>query len=94
MPITVIVQFRAQPGRRAELRTLLESIAATHGPSADGFRGSTVHETLDSDDGLVEIAEWETAEAQAAAVQQATAMGVYAPVVKLVAAPFAVTRLR
>lgn len=94
MPIKVIVQFQAKPGKRAELRALLRSIATTHGPSATGFLGSTVYETLDSDDGLVEIAEWESAHAQADAVQQATATGVYAPVVDLVAAPFTATRIR
>jgi hypothetical protein len=73
-------RIQAKPGKRAELRSLLGSIAATHGPGAPGFLGSTVYETLDSADGLVEIAEWESAEAQATAVQQAAASGVYAPV--------------
>ena len=54
---------------------------------APGFLGSTQYEMLDSPDGLVEIAEWESAEAQAAAVEQATVTGVYAPVIELVAAP-------
>lgn len=93
MAIKVIVQFQARPGKRAELRTLLTSIAATHGPSATGFRGSTVYETLDSDDGLVEIADWDSAQDQAAAVQEASAMGLYVPVVELVAAPFSATRI-
>jgi quinol monooxygenase YgiN len=93
MPIRVIVQFEAVPGKRAELRHLLESISATHGPNAPGFLGSTVYETLDSSDGLVEIADWESAAAQADAVQTATATGVYAPVVELVAGPFTATRL-
>ena len=93
MPIRVIVQFQAKPGRRAELRQLLESISATHGPTAPGFLGSTVYETLDSGDGLVEIADWESAAAQADAVQRATATGVYAPVVELVASPFTATRI-
>lgn len=48
---------------------------------------------LDNPDGLVEIAEWESAEAQAAAVQEATETGVYAPVIELVAAPFRATRI-
>jgi len=52
-----------------------------------------VYETLDSDDGLVEIAEWESAGAQAEAVETAMATGVYAPVVDLVAAPFRATRV-
>ena len=93
MPIKVIVQFQAKPGRRTELRALLEATASTHGPNAAGFLGSTVYKTLDSDDGLVETADWESTQAQAAAVQRATAMGVYAPVVELVAAPFTATRI-
>jgi len=56
-----------------------------------GFR--TVYEALDSADGLVEIADWESAEAQATAVKQAAAAGLYAPMVELVAAPFRVTRI-
>ena len=94
MAIRVVVQFRARPGRRAELRELLESLSATHGRAAPGFLGSTVHEALDHDDELVEIAEWESAEAQADAVQRAIATGVYDPVVELVATPFTATRIR
>ena len=93
MPIKVIVEFRAKPGARAELKSLLERISATHGPKAPGFLGSTVYEVLDSTDGLVEIAAWESAEAQAAAVKRAGESGVYAPVVELVAAPFKATRV-
>ena len=93
MAIRVIVQFEARAGRRAELRELLESISATHGPTAPGYLGSTVYDTLDSTDGLVEIADWESASAQADAVQSATATGVYAPVVELVASPFTATRI-
>ena len=93
MAIKVVVEFQAKPGKRAELRSLLGSIAATHGPGAPGFLGSTVYEALDSADGLIEIADWESAEAQAAAVAKATATGVYAPVVELVAAPFRATRI-
>jgi quinol monooxygenase YgiN len=93
MPIKVIVEFQARPGARAELKNLLEGISATHGPAAPGFLGSTVYEVLDSADGLVEIASWESAEAQAAAVKQASDSGVYAPVVELVAAPFKATRI-
>jgi hypothetical protein len=52
-----------------------------------------VYKQLDNPDGLVEIAEWDSAEAQAAAVEHATESGVYAPVVELVAAPFRATRI-
>ena len=93
MPIKVVVEFLAKPGARTELKSLLEEISATYGPKAPGFLGSTVYETLDSADGLVEIAEWESAEAQAAAVKRASESGVYAPVIALVAAPFKATRV-
>ena len=93
MTIKVIVEFQAKPGARAELAGILKGISATHGPSIPGFLGSIVHEVVDSPDALVEIAEWESAEVQAAAVERATASGLYAPVIELVAAPFRVTRI-
>jgi quinol monooxygenase YgiN len=93
MPIKVIVEFQARPGARAELKSLLEEISATHGSKAPGFLGSTVYEALDTADGLVEIANWESAEVQAAAVKHAAESGVYEPVVALVAAPFKATRI-
>jgi hypothetical protein len=91
--IKVIVEFQAKPGTRAELASILKGISATHGPSIPGFLGSTVHEVVDSPDALVEIAEWDSAEVQAAAVEQAMASGLYEPVIELVAAPFRVTRI-
>ena len=91
--VNVIVEFQAKPGARVELKNLLVRISATYGPTAPGYVGSIVYEVLDSPDGLVEIAEWESPEAQSAAVAQATAAGVYTPVVDLVAAPFRATRI-
>ena len=93
MAIKVVIEFQKMPGERAHLKGLLEDISAANGPDAPGFLGSTVYEALDNADGLVEIADWESAEAQAAAVEQATAAGIYAPVADLVAAPFKVTRI-
>lgn len=93
MPIKVIVEFQARPGARAELKGLLEGISATHGPGLPGFLGSTVYDVLDSEEGIVEIADWESAEAQAAAVKHAADSGVYAPLLELVDAPFKATRI-
>jgi quinol monooxygenase YgiN len=93
MGIKVVIEFQAKPGERSELKRTLREISATHGPEAPGFLGSTVYESLDSPDGLVEIAEWESAESQASAVEQAMAAGIYAPVLNLVAAPFRATRI-
>jgi hypothetical protein len=48
---------------------------------------------VDSPDALIEIAEWVSADAQAAAVGQAMESGVYGPVFELVAAPLKATRI-
>jgi heme-degrading monooxygenase HmoA len=87
----VIVELQARPGRRDELASLLESVAAKHGPSAPGFLGSTRYEVLEDPDALVEIADWETAEARTTAMQAAMASGAYEPLSELLAVPFRVT---
>lgn len=94
MAIKVIVELQAKPGKRAELKSLLESIVAKHGPGQVGFLGSTRYEVLDNPDILVEIADWESAEARAAHMQEAAATGVYAPLLELLAAPFRATVIK
>ena len=91
MAIKVIVELQAKPGKRAVLKNLLESVAARLGPSEPGFLGSTRYEVLDNPDILVEIADWESAEVRAAAMQQAMSSGAYAPLSELLAAPFRAT---
>jgi hypothetical protein len=58
---------------------------------APGFLGSTCYEVLDNPDIVVEIADWESADARAPAMQQAMDSGAYAPLGELLAAPFRVT---
>ena len=94
MAIKVIVELQARPGKRAELKRLLESVVATLGPNSPGFLGSTCYEVLDNPAILVEIADWESAEVRAAAMQEAIASGAYAPLVELLAAPFRATVIR
>ncbi|MCB1501558.1 MAG: antibiotic biosynthesis monooxygenase [Bauldia sp.] len=91
MPIKVIVELQAKPGRRDELEAVIEAITATHGPGQRGYLGSTRYEVPDNPDMLIEIAEWESAEARMAHMREAAAAGVYAPVVELLAAPFRAT---
>jgi quinol monooxygenase YgiN len=91
MAIKVIVELQAKPGRRDELKRVLESLTATSGPGQDGFLGSTRYGVLDDLDVLVEIADWESAEAREAHVKEAAATGAYAPLLELLAAPFRVT---
>jgi quinol monooxygenase YgiN len=91
MAIKVIVELRAKPGRRDELKRVLESLIAAQGPGQDGFLGSTRYGVLDDPDILVEIADWESAEARDAHMQEAAATGAYAPLLELLAAPFRAT---
>ena len=91
MTIKVIVELHAKPGRRAELKGLLESVAAKYGPGRPGFLGSTCYEVLDNPHILVEIADWASTEVRAAAMQDAMASGAYAPLEELLAAPFKAT---
>ena len=91
MAIKAIVELRARPGRRDDLRRVLESLIATSGPGQHGFLGSTRYGVLDDPDVLVEIADWESAEAREAHMREAAATGAYAPLLELLAAPFRVT---
>lgn len=92
--IKVIVELQAKPGRRDELKRLLEGIIETQGPGQHGFLGSTRYEVLDDADMLVEFADWDSAEARTAHMQQAAATGAYAPLLELLAAPFRATVIR
>ena len=94
MSIKVIVELQAKPGKRGELQRLLQNLIATHGSGLRGFLGSTRFEVLEKPDVLVEIAEWESAEARQAHMQEAAANGVYAPVLELLAAPFRITLVK
>ena len=94
MAIKVIVELQARPGKRAELKSLLESVAEKYGPGQPGFLGSLRYEVLDNPNILVEIADWESAEVRAAAMQKAMASGAYAPLEDLLGAPFRATVIR
>ena len=94
MAIKVIVELQAKPGRRDELESLLESMVANHGSTQRGFLGSTRYEVLDNPDMLIEIAEWDSAEARVAHMQESAATGAYAPLLETLAAPFRATVIR
>jgi len=94
MTIKVIVELKAHPGRRDELRTVFESMLAAQGPGLVGFLGSNRYEMLDDPDVLVEIADWASAEARDEHMKKAAAAGTYAPLLELLAEPFRVAVLR
>ena len=91
MAIKAIVELQAKPGRREELKRVLESLITKSGPGQDGFLGSTRYGVLDDPDVLVEIADWESAEAREAHMKEAAGTGAYAPLLELLAAPFRAT---
>ena len=94
MSIKVIVEFQAKPGKRAELKSLLEDVLAKYGPGQPGYLGSTRYEVLDNPNMLVEVADWESAEVRAAAMQEVMAAGAYATLADLLAASVRATVLR
>lgn len=85
MGVRVVVELKASPGRRDELRSLIEQIAAIDPPA--GYQGSTYFESLDDPDLLVDIADWESPEARTAHLEQAMAAGAYGPVLALLGGP-------
>jgi quinol monooxygenase YgiN len=92
MAVKVIVELKAEPGRRDELRALIEQVAMRDRPI--GYHGSTYYESLDDPDLLIDIADWESPEARTTHLAKATAAGVYGPVLELLAAPFRATVIR
>lgn len=91
MAIKVIVELQAKPGRREELKCVIESLIATQGPGQDGFLDSTRYGVLDDPDVLIEIADWESAQARDAHMKEAAATDAYAPLLELLATPFRAT---
>jgi quinol monooxygenase YgiN len=66
---------------------------AAQGPGLVGFLGSSRYEKLDDPDVLVEIADWESAEAREEHMKEAAAVGMYTPLLELLAEPFRVAIL-
>lgn len=94
MAIKAIVELQARPGRRAELSGLLDGMVANQGSNQQGFLGSSRYEVLDNPDMLIEIAEWESAEAREAHMKESAATGAYAPLIELLAVPFRATVIK
>ena len=65
--IKVIVELQAKPGKRVELKNLIDSVAAKYRLGQPGFLDSTTYEVVDNPNILVEIADWASAEVRAAA---------------------------
>jgi quinol monooxygenase YgiN len=95
MAIKVIVELRAKPGQRDELKNLLHLLIAELGPALKekGSLGSSFHEVVDDPDTLVEIADWETAASREAVMSDPATAEAMAPLLELLAGPFKATVL-
>lgn len=93
MSIKVIVELKAAPGRRDELKAVLHTLMADLGPALKekGSLDSSVYEVVDDPDVLVEIADWETAAARDAVMSDPATAEAMAPVLALLAGPFKAT---
>lgn len=60
MGIKVIVEWKAKPGQRDELLSVIEQMMSD-GPPMPGSLGATFYEAVEDPDMLVEIADWESA---------------------------------
>ena len=87
MAVKVIVEMKANPGQRNELLGLIEQMMAASGPNMPGLLGATFYRAVDDPDLLVEIADWESAEARETVLREAEATGALAPMFDLLAAP-------
>jgi quinol monooxygenase YgiN len=88
MPVKAISEFAIQPGRRDEFVRLFESLVAQHFEPmrAAGCHSATVYVVVDDPDKAVEISDWDSAETRER-MMQSEAMGAFAPLFELVAAP-------
>lgn len=93
MAIKVIVELQAKPGKRTELKNLIASAMPTFGPMP-GFLGSTLNEAIDDPDMLIEIAEWESAEARMGLMEKVMETDFFTSIGDLLAAPFRATVVR
>jgi quinol monooxygenase YgiN len=92
MAVKVVVELKAKPGRRDELRSLVEQLATRDRPA--GYHGSTYYESLDDPDLLIDIADWESPDARTSHLAKAMAAGTYGPALELLAGPFRATVIR
>ncbi len=88
MAVTVILSFKAQPGKREALVDFLKAVQ----PSAieNGCHSIAVHRDLGNEDGVFEVEYWDNKEIHESWVNAAAEAGAFAPFDEMLAEPFAV----
>lgn len=74
MAIKTIIELQAKPGKRDDLVTAMDNVLAGM-KNAPGFLGMTRYEVIDNPDSLIEIAEWESAEARQTWIEKSMVTG-------------------
>lgn len=93
MTIKAIVELQAKPGKREDV---LKALQAVHESRRDspGFIGFSRYEVIDNPDSMIEIAEWETAEARQQWLEHSMESGVMNRLVETLGIPFKAITVR
>jgi heme-degrading monooxygenase HmoA len=93
MAIKTIIELQAKPGERDQLVKAMDNVL-TSMKEAKGFIGITRYEVIDNPDSLIEIAEWETAEARQKWLEQSMVTGSLSSLMGRLGVPFKAITVR
>ena len=93
MAIKTIIELQAKPGRRDELIKAMDNVLASM-KEAKGFLGVSRYEVIDNPDSLIEIAEWDSAEARQKWLEQSMVTGSLNSLMGLLGVPFKAITVR
>ena len=93
MATKTIIELEVKTGMRDELLKALEDMHEKR-KDATGFLGFARYEVIDDPNKVVEITEWETAEARQAWLENSMALGILNRLIGLLATPFKAVTVR
>jgi quinol monooxygenase YgiN len=93
LAIKTIIELQSKPGKRSELVRIMDGVIVAM-REVPGFRGITRYEVLEDPDRVVEIAEWESAEARQTWLDRIMESGGLGPLMEILRAPFKATNVR
>ncbi|MFZ5883194.1 MAG: antibiotic biosynthesis monooxygenase family protein [Chloroflexota bacterium] len=93
MPTKTIIEMDAKPGQRNKL---LKALAELHEQrrNAPGFLGFSRYEVIDDADKIIEITEWENAEARQVWLEQTMPSGIFQRLIQILKQPFKAVTVR
>lgn len=93
MAIKTIIELQAKPGERDQLVKAMDNVLTIMKEAKD-FIGITRYEVIDNPDSLIEIAEWETAEARQKWLEQSMVTGSLSSLMGTLGVPFKAITVR